>query len=285
MAVEEDAGIGQVKDLRGRPVVDFQLENLGRRIPIGKGENVGKMSPSEGVDGLRVVPHDHEVPMLLGQQVDDVGLDTIGVLILIHQDVAELFSISGSHLGMILKQGLPVEEEIVKIQAIEFLLPLPVVPGHGPNVVQQIVEIGKPLPHYVFQRPLGIYGKPHHILQNLSPGEMGPLGIQPEFVDTGLHEALSIFLVQDGVIRLETHERGVAAEDSVADVMKSSPPNPAADPHGRRHEEFNPPEHLPGGLVGEGNQKDVGWVDSGFEEIGHSVGHHPGFTAPRSGDD
>jgi hypothetical protein len=186
---------------------------------------------------------------------------------------------------VLLEKGFPVKEEIVEIQGIQFAFSLPVVSGHRADVVQQIVEVGIALQDDFLDGPLGVDRQAPDIFQNFSPGETGAFGIHLELGDAGLHETLCVFLVEDGVVGLKTHERSVTAEDAVPDVMEGPPPYPAADPHRPRHQQLDPPEHFPRGLVGESDQKNGGGVFPLLDQVGHPVGHHPGFPAPRPGDD
>src|SRR5262249_2826916 len=45
------------------------------------------------------------------------------------------------------------------------------------------------------------------------------------------------------------------------------------------------PEHLAGGLVGEGQKEDARRIESGFDQSGHPVDERPGLTRTGSGDD
>ena len=72
---------------RRRAVVARQAERLRLRIALRKPEDVLERRAAEGVDRLRVVADDRHVALDPGHAVDDVALQRVGVLVLVHQDV------------------------------------------------------------------------------------------------------------------------------------------------------------------------------------------------------
>ena len=56
--------------------------------------------------------------MLLGERVNQVGLDFVGVLIFIHEHVLELLAVALANFGVRLKQDERLHQEIIVIHRV-----------------------------------------------------------------------------------------------------------------------------------------------------------------------
>src|ERR1017187_259244 len=72
---------GDFENLRHASIIHFDLKNLRAGITFRKFENVLEVRAAPRVNRLRVVAHDHEVFVIEGQRVDEIGLDLVRVLI------------------------------------------------------------------------------------------------------------------------------------------------------------------------------------------------------------
>jgi len=99
----------------------FQCQYGGSSELLGEVKYVAHGGSAETVDGLRVVSDDHDVVMLCTHASEDRGLKLVGVLIFIDQQVVEA---SAQFTGRvrIRKQMNPVQQQIVVIQYVSFLL-------------------------------------------------------------------------------------------------------------------------------------------------------------------
>ena len=68
--------------------------------------------------------------MLLGQLQHDAMLGEVGVLILVHQNVAELLLIAGQDIGMVAEEQEGVEQQVVEVHGVRLPAPLPVAAVH-----------------------------------------------------------------------------------------------------------------------------------------------------------
>ena len=89
-------------------------------------------------------PTTHRLPLLLGQQADKPVLGVVGVLVLVHHQVAEPVLVVLQHVGAGLEQAHGVDDEVVKVHGVGIgqaalvdpvglghLLQAEVVPGAG----------------------------------------------------------------------------------------------------------------------------------------------------------
>ena len=87
----------------------------------------------EGVEGLGVVAHGHDVARFPGEEPHQPGLNAVGVLILVHHDVAVAFPEPlgkpfAPRLGIAFKQILKLEQQVVVVEQDVYkrqLLPFP----------------------------------------------------------------------------------------------------------------------------------------------------------------
>ena len=105
MDVGLDRFVGQLQDARHAAIVHFNLIRVRTCIAVRKPEDVAVVGPPPRVNRLRIVSDNHQIVMLAGKCIDQIGLDLVRVLILIHQHVEELFLIPFPHFRMILKQA------------------------------------------------------------------------------------------------------------------------------------------------------------------------------------
>ena len=110
-----DKGIGGVHNGLGGAVVPFQAKHLGPREILLEIEDVLDLGTAEAIDGLGVVPHHANVPVTGSQFFEDDVLGHVGILVLIHQNVAEAAGNGLQGLRTAFKEDIQVQEDIVKI--------------------------------------------------------------------------------------------------------------------------------------------------------------------------
>ncbi len=116
--VVADRGVGQIEDGRHRTVVGLEPEDRAFGVALGKTENVFEVGAAEGVDRLGVVADHHDVAFGPEHGVDDVGLESIGVLVFVDQDVIEGLPklLSGAREAR--EEQQPVEQEVVEVHEV-----------------------------------------------------------------------------------------------------------------------------------------------------------------------
>src|SRR6266699_2966624 len=86
-------GDGRVRDLqnfRDAAVIHLDLKHPRLRIAFWKFENVLKIRAAPRVNRLRIIAHDHQVPVITSESIDEVGLDLVRILIFIDENELKL---------------------------------------------------------------------------------------------------------------------------------------------------------------------------------------------------
>jgi hypothetical protein len=85
-----DHRVRGVKDRLGRAIIVLERNDLGgRRETVGKVENVAHGRRAERIDRLCIVADHGEARPVRPQRQQDLGLEPIGVLVLVNQDVVK----------------------------------------------------------------------------------------------------------------------------------------------------------------------------------------------------
>ena len=96
----ENGGVGNIQNAGHTAVVRFDFENLRAGVCLRKSQDVFEISTAPRVDALRVVAYDHHIPVVCGEEVDQFGLEAVGVLILIDEDVLKLALVLRGDVGV-----------------------------------------------------------------------------------------------------------------------------------------------------------------------------------------
>ncbi len=65
------------------------MDAFGFRVLLLEAHDVLEVRPAPRIDALGIVTHDHDLAVFLAEEGDDAGLDGVGVLVFIHEDVEE----------------------------------------------------------------------------------------------------------------------------------------------------------------------------------------------------
>ena len=96
--------VGGAEDIAGGTVILLQPDGDGVGILLFKGKNVFNGSPAELIDALVIVAHHAEIAPAAGQQRAEHILGVVGVLIFVHQHIAELVLVIFPHIVLGLEQ-------------------------------------------------------------------------------------------------------------------------------------------------------------------------------------
>ena len=110
-------GVGDGHDRRRRAVVGLSVTTVARRVARGEVEDVARRGGPEAVDGLGVVAHHGEAGPVRAQRVEDVGLQRVGVLVLVDEDVVEGAATAAASLGRA-SQRPPEQQQVVEVEHV-----------------------------------------------------------------------------------------------------------------------------------------------------------------------
>ncbi len=272
-------GIGGRENILGGAIVLLEDHAGGIREVLLKILNIADGGPAEGVNGLIGIAHHGErgaFRALPGQGAYQDVLGVVGVLIFVHQNVAEAGAVALSYIrvgGEHLHRAHNKIIEIQRIGALEAILVGGI--GLGQHLAVPI-GCGRGLRGWgdQFILEIGDLAAEHF-------GRVGP-NIDVFFPAHHGHEALGIRGIVNG-------EGGTHPERAVF-----GPQNPHAgrmeggDPHAAGQAAEHPFQafaHFPRRLIGESDGEDIGRVSlPGGDEVGDARGEHPGFTRAGPGD-
>ena len=89
VAVEMNNRIGELQNTFRRAVIAFQLKGFGPGKRLFEMKNIFDLRAAPAVNGLIVVAHDEEIAVHGGEELDDLKLHRVGVLKLVHENIAE----------------------------------------------------------------------------------------------------------------------------------------------------------------------------------------------------
>ena len=248
-SIVADDGIGRVEDGLGRAVVLLEPDDLGFWVLLLEAQNILDSGPPEAVDGLVVVAHHADVLILLGQQLDQHILGVVGVLILVHHDVAEFVLVVVQHVGVLLEEGHGVDDDVVEVHGVGFLEPLFVEDVGLGDLIQPEIPARRP----------GVLVGVYEAVLGAADGRQNGLVRQQLVVDFQLllhlfHQPPLVVGVVDGEVGGVAHPVAVPPEDFGAGGMEGTGPDvPGLVPeHGG--DTFL---ELARGLVGKGDGQDL----------------------------
>jgi hypothetical protein len=164
-----ESAVDPVADVRGRSEVRRELEEPATaRDPAAHGLVSFDVRAPKPVDRLLGIAHDEEgagnrrelppvplVGLLSRQEKEDLRLDGIGVLELVHEDRRESLEQRASDLGVVAQEIARVEEKVLEVQLALAPPPLPILfPRVGEQVHDQRMDVFGPALERRFDRLL-----------------------------------------------------------------------------------------------------------------------------------
>ncbi len=215
LAGQADHVVGGLQDRQRAAIVLLQGDQRGAGIVLGKVEDVVDVGRPEGIDRLGVVAH-HGQPLALGrEEVKDLGLQGVGVLILVDQHAIELLAHRrpGLRIG---QQGVPVEQQVVVVQHGGGLLAVHVAVQQPLQLVGPIATPGELAGERLLQLFAGVDAAAvdRHAGPLLGEPLVG-LG-QAQLGADDVEQVLGIGAVVDGEIGRQSDGLSVAAQSRVA---------------------------------------------------------------------
>ena len=268
--------VGGVQNVAGGAVVLLQADGDGVLVLVLKVQNVLDGSAPELVNALVVIAHHTEIAPAAGQQGAQHILGVVGILILIHQHIAELALIILPHIILGLEQLHGLADDVVKVQ--------------GAGLAAALLVFGIDAGHCLFIIVLPRLGGKilGHQQGLLGPGDGGhdALGVKALFVEAEVPDhrhdhALFVVLVINGKVGGIAQPLNIPPQNAGAGGVEGVGPDvPSLVAAGH----LQPGFQLAGGLVGKGDGDDlpgfgrVHGAQAGNFLLGHRfrVVHGPG---------
>ena len=263
--------VGAAQDPAGGAVVLLQLDDFQAREVFLQLGQVFRPGAAPGVDGLVIITHYGKRRPLGHQLFHQLVLAHVGVLVLIHQHVADFPAPLGQHVRVVPEQLHRQQDQVVKIHRVVGFQVFVVVP----------VDDGNALLTLVCRLAVGLGGAAHGVF----PGRDGHLHIVQLITGLGagfaqhqvLQQGLGIFGIEDGKAGVIT-QVGMFLPDHVqAQVVEGRDNQPPG--FAPVHNAPDPLFHFPGGLVGKGDGGNVPARDAQFfNQMGDLAGDHAGLA-------
>ena len=278
---EEDA-VGEGEDLGSRAVVGLDAVDDGAGVAVGKREDVFDVGSAPRVNALRIVADGHYA-VVRADEIDDLGLDDVGILILVDEDVAETVDEVLAGGRGFLEEFEPVFEQVVVVEDVGGAFGLGVFFGEERDAFDDGFVLGVETRDGLGKRELGVA---RHREQRVQRARLG-VGLVLEKSAVGrldgvAQDAFGLLGVEDRKRAREADRFAVHAKGAMADAVKRAAPETSRLEAG---ELVNAVEHFLGGLVGEGEQEDFTGADALREEVGDAVGEGAGLAGTGAGED
>ncbi len=244
--IGRDQGRGRAQDVLGRAVVALQSDDLGAGEVALEAQDIVHLGPAPAIDRLIVIADAADVAGRRGQQPQPQILGDVGVLIFVHQDIAEPAAIFLRQISMFGQDGDVMQQQVAEVAGVQ---------RRQPRLIGGVERRALPVGEVLARRQL--VGRPAAVLPVVD--HMGQrLGREPLGVDVGrfqklLQQPLLIVRVQDGEAGLQPDQFRMATQDLCGHRVEGAQP---AQPLGRGADQVADPfAHLARGLVGEGDDQ------------------------------
>ena len=248
-----DDGVGGIQNVLGGAVVLFQSDHPCVLVLLFKIQDILNVGPPETVDGLVIVTHHAEVPVSPGQQAGEKILQVVGVLILVHQHIPELFLVVVQHLRFLLQQRDGVVNDVVKVQGV----------GGAELLLIGGVDLGDPgiFPIVCGFRLLAEYLRPLvAVLGGADGGEDAADGeglfVQILLLQNILDDPLGVIGIVDGEVLVKANAVNVPPQDADAGGVERGGPHIVG---GGAKTGRQPLLQFSRRLIGEGDGDDLPW--------------------------
>ena len=246
-----DDCIGSIQNGLGGAVILLQADDPGTPVLLLEGQNVLNGGTAEAVDALVIVADDTDILIAVSQQAGKQILNMVGILILVHQHIAELVLIVPAHILVLLQQADRNTDNIVEIQGVILFQPcLVFAVGLGDMENPKVVGLLRPLQKFLGGGQVVLFLADG--IENHLGGES--LVIQSHILDDILHDPLGIRGIVDGKASAVTHPFDFPAEDTAAGGVEGHGPDVLG--FGAK-QDGKPLFQFIGGLVGKGNGNDA----------------------------
>ena len=284
-----DHRIGGGEDRLRRAIVARERHHRGRRAEgFGEVEDVAHRRRAEGIDRLGVVADHHHAAPVRPKRHEDRGLQPVGVLVFVDQDVVEApADILGD--GPLLQHRRQIEQEVVVIENVLALLGFRIGTEEPGEFLPPAAAPREGLLQHVGELRL-LVDRARIDRQARRLGGEALLGVrQAQLVADEIHQVGRILAVVDGEGRVEADRVCIFAQKPRADAVEGAGPGErrrhAGRGQGARHDPLYPSGHLVGRPAREGHQQDAAGVGATHHQMRHPVRQRVGLARAGAGDD
>ena len=268
---------GGGEDMAGRAIIALEPDHLGAGEIVLEAQDVVDLGPAPAIDRLVVVADHAEIARTLRQQPQPQILRNVGVLIFVHQHVAEAILVLRQHVGVLAENAQVMQQQVAEVGGVQSLEPLLI--GRIDRLAAPVGEIAALAGGNIGRhQPAVLPAVDHRGEQPRRPALLVDVGR----ADDLLHQPDLVVGVENREIVLEPHEFRVTAQDFRADRVKRAEPGHALDRLADHRGDAQ--LHLARGFVGEGDGEDLRWVRAaGGEDVRDAGGQHPRLAGTRAG--
>ena len=243
-------------------------------------EDVFEIRAAPRVDALGVIPHHHHIAVVGGESVDEFGLEAVGILVFIDEDVLELMLVVRGDIGVGGEKREGFREEVIEVQRVCLALAGLVGELDFFDVGGERDEVAVFSSEHLGDRRGGVDRVTENIREHAGLREFAA-GIHEAILrDDGCDHVLGVLAVHDGEAFAVARFFGVSAEDAVADRVECAAPEAVG---AAREEALHALDHFAGCLVGEGEEEDGAGGDALFQEPRDAVGERACFATACAG--
>jgi len=275
-AVLADQQVGEVQDLRRRAVVLLQLDDARARKIALEVEEETDAGAAPGIDGLIVVADHGDAAAVAAQQPDQFVLVGVGVLELVHQQVAEALLVPVAHRVVVAQQHDGKRDQVLVVPELAFLL-RGVVAGEYADLL--VVEA-------LLAQELAVVGVMQpHLGQTDAPQQGVALAQQvgETFLEQAPEEPMLLVVVHDLPLGIEAQGGARFAQDAQPQGVESGDGEELGLDAGQG---LDAHLHFVGRLVGKGDGQHLPGRQSHLQDqVGDLVGDHPRLARAGAGDD
>ena len=224
-----------------------------------------------------VIADDADVLVVGGEQAQPEVLGDVGVLILVHEDVAEPALVLRKDVFILLEDGHDVKEEIAEVAGVQGAQALLILAVECTAHVVELAGLGGG----------DVIGRPGAVFPAVD--QRGEHARRPAFLvdilglDELFQEAQLVVRVEDGEGGFEAYEFRVAAQNLHTERVEGAQPWHPFD--GLTNEAADAGFHLAGRLVGEGDGEDlIGAGGACVQQMGDAGGERAGFAGSGPGE-
>ena len=278
-------GAGRRQDVLRRAVVLLQPDGAGLGKIALEIQDVADIGAPPAIDRLILVAHHADVAVPFRKQAHQFVLAAVGVLVLVHHDVAQP-PVPGLARGVVgAQKAHGFEQQVVEIQ--------------GVGVSQGLLVLFE-------NRGDGLALLVHRLFEKIGRRQVAVLGVADAREDRAILQELLLVQSQRAVAGLDDTELVVVVVDGEAPRETGAHAGQriavaAQEPHAKRVEGGDvgrgiqrnvlqqtgyPPAHLIGGLVGESHRQDGGRRHAPRgNDVRDAMGDNPGLPAARTRQD
>ena len=276
-------GAGGGEDVLRGAVVLLQADDAGVGEVLLELEDVADFGAAPGVDALVLVADGAYVFLFAGEELHELVLGTVGVLVLVDEEVAVAALVAAADFLGDVEQADGFEEQVVEVESVVF----------AQLGAVGLKDVGDALGVGVFGAEVVLLGIDHVVF---GPGDAAEDGARGELFGVEAHalhhlldDGLLVVFVVDGEGAGEAffpHAQGldVAAQDADAEGVEGG--DEGFGEGGVADEAVDALGHFRGGLVGEGDGEDgVGGNAFFADQPGDAAGDDAGFAGAGAGQD